>query len=619
MSGAWDRPVAPLSSDPGAARDLNVLWKFLERTGLQRCVEGLCVETLGGPQSPWNPYPAFINRVREQAERVQAGESTTAEKFLSDVSFQTSPTAVRYIAGAMGCSHVWGHPSILSAVDPEQIEQFDWLVEDVTLPCQSESQQPYTIQVLAALSGPCVFTRTLYPPSPLELLQIYIIAGPTPSGSGAVRRLRRSDVIRASQQGRHRLLRVIVPTDTAGGSQVFSKEEVTARGGALVCSVRGALQTRLPVRAQCVWRLDPSGTRFQEGAKLYSLSVIQTAEHFGGERVLDFSPCPMIHLSSSVFLRRAHAEAYVGIFLPRESDTRQRPSARAGECVGVKGRPLSSDWDRVLAPIREALLRKIASLSLSQEPFETAHLCALLLLLEPGDPETGEQPLEQIYRFLRSSAAQLGALRSLTHTMSTVLQAGRREGVDREMCRSLLERVRALMLDFLSDERSSSRDSLVLSDIMKRSLESVCDRLTQSPDRGALRDLRRWCSYSSVLEARFVSDSLPWVPVIRDIKQLAIQTAGSQKQGHKQQEKLETERRNLERYTQDLLYNEERCINLSERGAGAAQHTALTQYLVDCKVDQHWHSCLQEMFSSSPLPSNPYPRVVNEFRRAALR
>ncbi|KAK6453604.1 hypothetical protein HHUSO_G37059, partial [Huso huso] len=81
----------------------------------------------------------------------------------------------------------------------------------------------------------------------------------------------------------------------------------------------------------------------------------------------------------------------------------------------------------------------------------------------------------------------------------------------------------------------------------------------------------------------------------------------------------ETERRNPERYTQDLLYNEERCINLSERGAGAAQHTALTQYLVDCKVDQHWHSCLQEIFSSSPLPSNPYPRVVNEFRRAALR
>ncbi|XP_058862849.1 uncharacterized protein LOC117409833 [Acipenser ruthenus] len=534
----------------------------------------------GGPRAP-GTLTQPSSTAREQAERYRLAESTTAEKFLSDVSFQTSPTAVRYIAGAMGCSHVWGHPSILRAVDPEQIEQFDWLVEDVTPPLASlNHSSPYTVQVLAALSGPCVFTRTLYPAQPpLELLQIYIIAGPDPQRAAELYAdCVRSDVIRASQQGRHRLLRVIVPTDTAGGSEVFSKEEVTARGGAFVCSVRGALQTRLPVRAQCVWRLDPPGTRFQGGAKLYSLSVIQTAEHSRGERVLDFSPCPMIHLSSSVFLRRAHAEAYVGIFLPRESDTRQKPPAQAGECVGVKGRPLSSDWDRVLAPIREALLRKIASLSLSQEPFESAHLCALLLLLEPGDPETGEQPLEQIYRFLRSSAAQLGALRSLTHTLSTVLQAGRREGVDREMFRSLLERVRALMLDFLSDEEnSSSRDSLVLSDIMKRSLESVCDRLTQSPDRSVLRDLRRWCSYSSVLEARFVSDSLPWVPVIRDIKQLAIQTAGSQKQGHKQQEKQETERRNPERYTQDLLYNEERCINLSERGTGAAQHTALTQ------------------------------------------
>ncbi|XP_041099424.1 uncharacterized protein LOC121310192 isoform X2 [Polyodon spathula] len=620
MSGPRDRPLLPLSSDPGTARHLNALWKYLERTGLQRCVEELCVETLRGPQSPRNPYPAFISKAREQAERYRLAESTTAEKFLSDVSFQTSPTSVRYIAGALGCSHVWGHPSILRAVDPEQIKQFDWLVEDVTPPLSSlNHSSPYTIQVIPALSGPCVFTRTLYPTqSPLELLQIYFIAGPDPRRAAELYAdCVRSDVIRTGQRVRHRLLRVIAPTDTAGGSEVFSKEEVTARGGAFVSSVRRALETRLPVRAQCVWRLDPPGTRFQEGAKLYSLSVIQTAERFGEERVVDFSPCPLIHLSSSVFLRRAHAEAYVGIFLPRESDTRQGPPAQGGG-VGVKGSPLSSDWDVVLAPIREALLRKIASLSPSQEPFKTAHLCALLLLLEPGEPRTGERPLLQIYRFLQGSAARLGSLRSLTHTVSTVLQAGRREGVDREMCCSLLERVRALMLDFLGDEESSSRDSLVLSDIMKRSLESVCDRLTQSPDSGEPRDLRRWCSYSSVLEARLVSDSLPWVPVIRDIKQLAIQTAGSPKQGHEQEEK-ETERRNQELCAQDLLYNEECCINLSERGTGPAQHAALTQYLVDCKVDQHWHSCLQEIFSSCPLPSNPYPTVVNEFRRAALR
>ncbi|MGH0141811.1 UNVERIFIED_CONTAM: hypothetical protein FKN15_000604 [Acipenser sinensis] len=287
MSGARDRPVAPLSSDPGAARVLNALWKFLERTGLQRFVEGLCVETLRGPQSPRNPYPAFINRAREQAERYRLAESTTAEKFLSDVSFQTSPTAVRYIAGAMGCSHVWGHPSILRAVDPEQIEQFDWLVEDVTPPLASlHHSSPYTIQVLAALSGPCVFTRTLYPTQPpLELLQIYIIAGPDPQRAAELYAdCVRSDVIRASQQGRHRLLRSAVK-----GRKV--KEEVTARGGAFMFSVRGALQTRLPVRAQCVWRLDPPGTRFQGGAKLYSLSVIQTAEHSGGERMELWGEC----------------------------------------------------------------------------------------------------------------------------------------------------------------------------------------------------------------------------------------------------------------------------------------------------------------------------------------
>ncbi|MGH0174146.1 UNVERIFIED_CONTAM: hypothetical protein FKN15_072179 [Acipenser sinensis] len=176
MSGARDRPVAPLSSDPGAARVLNALWKFLERTGLQRFVEGLCVETLRGPQSPRNPYPAFINRAREQAERYRLAESTTAEKFLSDVSFQTSPTAVRYIAGPVGDPFSGANlQEVMSALEPQigdsfqkgdLLQTYRWGTCNRITRCSLITTQRHTEAVLSGYQE--IVKRTLQHPSSLS-------------------------------------------------------------------------------------------------------------------------------------------------------------------------------------------------------------------------------------------------------------------------------------------------------------------------------------------------------------------------------------------------------------------------------------------------------------------
>ncbi|XP_028678819.2 uncharacterized protein LOC114667617 [Erpetoichthys calabaricus] len=318
-SRTTERPALPTSSEPAAARHLNGLCKYVVEKRLQKSLEKTCVEVMKGAKVPRNPYPVFVQRARQQAERIRLSSWTIPEGFQSSTTFPTEPTALGHVAGSKGFSHVWGHPVVLRCVSPPAIERAAWLIEDVTPPLSIlRCGQPYTIQVLPALTGPSIFSDTLFPaPHELAILQLYVIAGPDPERASALYAdCVLGDVLRTVQQGRHYLLRVKVPSSSEGHFDLFNKEEVEARRSAFLSGVQRSLKTQLPVQADCVWRTDPQGAAFQGGVKLYSLCVLQTSETLRGEKVLDFSECPLIHLYSSVFLHQAHAEAYVRMFLP---------------------------------------------------------------------------------------------------------------------------------------------------------------------------------------------------------------------------------------------------------------------------------------------------------------
>ncbi|XP_069051960.1 uncharacterized protein [Lepisosteus oculatus] len=625
MQQAVARPQRPQPSDVESARGVNRLWGYLQETGLQSGMEALCAEVLRRPQPPFNPYPVFMQWARWQAERIRLSQSDTEKKFREDVTFPTTLTAVRYIAGAKGCSHVWGLPSILRCVDPEKSKHFNWLIDDVTPSLSTLSHSsPYTIQVLAALTGLCVFTGTLFPrPFSLDILQIYVIAGPDAQRArvlyaSCVRR----DVIRTSQNGRHRLLRIIVPTDIKGGYKVFSKEEVASQGSEFEAVVERSLDTRLPVKVECVWREDPVGSSRQGGTKAYTLIAIQTADSFGEEsRVLDFSDCPLVHLSSSLFPHQAHAEAYTRVFLPRGPHP---PGPLTGGSAGTQG---------VFAPVRDCLIRRLAALRLPQDALPAAHLCVLLLLLpetaEPG-PARGQAqdaPLEtlgQMYQFLHGCAAHLWAVRHHARTLCGVLESQPWEAADAELCGALARRVRGLMLEFLSRavQEGFSSDSLLHARILSGRLESVCLRLELGPSQAGLDELREWCSCSLVLECQLLSDSLSCLPVLADMKQKADRAAGQQPGDREPEDPKETPEMSLA-FSRDLLYNMESCVDLSQgaRGplGGLELQASLSQYLVDCGVDRCWQRCLWTVLSASPLQPNPYPVLVDEFSRMALR
>ncbi|KAI1886802.1 hypothetical protein AGOR_G00199560 [Albula goreensis] len=501
--------------------------------------------------------------------------------------------------GAKGYSHVWGLPSILRCVNPQEMERYHWMLEDVTPPLSKMgNHSPYTVQVACALLGPCIFSGTLLPASPppsLDLLQTYIIAGPDPHRACSLfARCLCDDVIRMSQQGRHRVLRVTVPGNR-GEIHVFSKEEASLQGSKLEEAVQSWMDCGREgiMKVECVWRVDPHGMCYQGGSKTYCLTVIQTTQdHKEKERVLSFPQCPLLFLCSSVFPQQAQAEAYSRAHIPPNTES------------GVD----------VFEPVRDAIVGKLSALRLPHDAVPAAHLCFTLLLLLQDDSAVTHTPpmeaLQQLFRFVRSPAAKLWALRQHALTLCQLLQSQPEESVDAEIRSALAGQLLRLLEDHVAEAGSSSSwcsDSRLSLESLRMRLQAVCSHLAHGSSHTALDELRQWYWSSSVLECQFLSDSLAWVPILKDVTQRAEQrnaiTVAAQRAV----------------WEQDLQDHTQQTVELKHTGDPSQLSTQLSQYLVDCAVDQVWERCLWKVLSVSPLPSNPYPSLVQEFRLAALR
>ncbi|KAJ8363424.1 hypothetical protein SKAU_G00122550 [Synaphobranchus kaupii] len=604
-----ERPRVPRPSEPHQARQVNEVWRYLEERGLQRCAEGLCADALRDPRAvPANPYPAFTQRLRQLAQRWRLKKPSSDETFRRAVSFPTTLTAVRHVAGAKGCSHVWGLPSILRCVSPQEVGRYRWLLEDAIPPLSKMGRHsPYTVQVACALSGPCIFSGTLLPASPapcLDLLQTYIITGPDPQRARSLyAQYLRRDVMRMTQQGRHLVLRITVPADVKGGVQVFFKAEVSVQESGFEKAVQSCLDCDREglVRVECVWRVDPQGTHYQGGSKAYCLTVIQTASaHQDKERVLSYPQCPLLLLCCSVFPQQAQAEAYARAHLPQHPE---------------------SDVD-VFAPVRDIIAGRLSALHLPQEALPASHLCCTLLLLQPHtDSAIAQTPplesLRQLLGFVQSPAARLWVLRQHALCLCQLLQLQTAEGTDEaEVCAALACQLQHLLRDCVTEAEPLSSwcgDSQRSLESLRSQLQAVCSQLVRGPSHAALSELREWCWSSSVLECQLVSDSLPWAPFLKDFMQRAEPgEGGTEEQDHAEQRAL---------WEQELLYHTPHTVDLTLETPGDPSHltTRLSQYLVDCAVDQCWEQCLWKVLSLSPLPFNPFPSLAQDFRLSALR
>ncbi|XP_055519882.1 uncharacterized protein LOC129714358 [Leucoraja erinacea] len=211
MSGQIsERPRAPQSAHPRVARRLNQLQKYLDATGLQKCMEDISAQLLRRTELPPNPYPGLLCQIQQQAERFRLTNSTPPERILSDLSWPTFSTAVGYISGAGHTSRVWGLPAVLRCVSPAHLQQYRWLLANATPPIASLHQtSALSVQVFSGLTGPGIFTGTFYdlPPAVDILLHFVIIGTDVQRAVSRFVECLRNDVIRTIKQQHHLVFR----------------------------------------------------------------------------------------------------------------------------------------------------------------------------------------------------------------------------------------------------------------------------------------------------------------------------------------------------------------------------------------------------------------------------
>ncbi|XP_069086567.1 uncharacterized protein [Pleurodeles waltl] len=647
-----ERPRAPLCSDPHGARYMNSRWRYLADLGLQEQMESLCQRLLNTPRIPWNPYPGFVQQLRQQAQRICLEGSSSIWGLDRHANISLHPQVKWDIAGVGGSLQVWGLPSILSCVRPESLAPYTWLVHDVTSLLPSfQKARPYTVQVLPALTGPCIFTGTLFltPPS-VDILQVFVIIGPDVERAISLySQCVWEDITRIINQRRHLVYRICVPVDKGGKLEIFTEMDTRTRAVELRSSVQSAARCQRQVRVECLWRMDLAGTDFLQGSKCYDLTVIQTSPRLRGERVIDFSGCQLQHLYSSLFLQRSHAEAYVGLFLPRELVENpellppQTPQPDSWKALG-KGPQSVSDLrvpedpggpysDEDLEQIRDDLLHRIATTTpLPEGALGRAHLTTLLLLLDYGKGlsqtgSAGEQELrkgiDRLGRFLGGSAAKLGAVDSLMKTLeATVAYKG--EQILRQEALSVLLRKAVHWTEEV--EATDATCPCGFPTLWKTLLEHVLtavEKLSQGSTEGR-EDLQAAASIGQVLLAQLLEDALPWIPALLEAERRASDlemvqrkavVAGISKENH-----VHARRRGLTwEVDPGLLYSTELSVEIPSSVSVQKLEVAHCQYLVDCRLEQHWHGALEGILSQTPLPANPYPSLVTAFRKASLR
>ncbi|XP_061086482.1 uncharacterized protein LOC133121295 [Conger conger] len=231
------------------------------------------------------------------------------------------------------------------------------------------------------------------------------------------------------------------------------------------------------------------------------------------------------------------------------------------------------------------------------------------------------ETLRQLFRFVQSPAARLRALRQQVLCLCQLLHTQPAEGTAdarAEAGPALALQLQHLLQDCVTEAEPLSswcRHSQGSLERLRSRLQAACGQLVLGPRRTALTELREWCSSSSVLESQLVSDTLPWVPLLKEL----VQQAEQGEEGTQEQAQERTEQSAL--WEQELLYCTPNTLDLTLESAGDPSHLSarLSQYLVDCAVDQCWERCLWKVLSLSPLPVNPFPSLAQEFRLEALR
>ncbi|XP_064613326.1 uncharacterized protein LOC135477103 [Liolophura sinensis] len=308
-------------------------------TDLKTTFSSLCHDLLSQETLPYNPYPKLITALRKSSEKFHFYQQSDAD-ILRLFNKPVEKTAVPHLYHTPTDPPVYGLSSLLQLVDPRGVDQYRWLMENVTPPLADLPSLPgHSIQVLMALTGPAVFTGTFYRhPQRVHLRQEYLVTG---SDLTKVTDLFVSSVIqdlnRMEKKQNHKVIGIHVPSQDATPQETLSTNEtveevalgtpwtdvlwevdrVHLEKDNFVKAVTNAVLGNQMVTMECVFCLDPDALVFVFGEKQSTLNFVEISEKDTDEGLSTFTQFPLATLHEGVFLKKSHAEAYMGMFLPQ--------------------------------------------------------------------------------------------------------------------------------------------------------------------------------------------------------------------------------------------------------------------------------------------------------------
>ncbi|XP_052800800.1 uncharacterized protein LOC128231721 isoform X2 [Mya arenaria] len=323
---------------------------YLEKTEVQNIFRKLLHMLISRPELPYNPFPGFSGRIRMYQERFHL-QRDSKEHILRCLNNDLESSYIQNLYTIKHYRNVWGAISILKVVNPDALEKYRWLIDDLTPQLdQLPAMEGYSNQVMVALVGPAVFDGSFY--SSVHSIQVrleFLVTGfdVTQGISIFVNSLMKEiDLMFSSEH--HFLLGVSVPALSPLNPEVWVKhywepEKIQTEKETFLQRLSDAVIGNRYVSVECIFLQDPSYMSYVRGEKQYGFNFIEVIDEMKEEgrrlvfkrrlkkKLSSFCEYPMSSLHEGVFFDRAHAEAYISIFHPQFDDFETAEPYEAGE------------------------------------------------------------------------------------------------------------------------------------------------------------------------------------------------------------------------------------------------------------------------------------------------
>lgn len=297
--------------------------EYLENTELETNFKDLVKLLLDRNELPYNPYPGFVARFRQYAERFHM-EQESEDKIHHKLRNALKETFLPYLFTVKNHNTVWGLSSILKVINPQALSKYKWLIDDLTPhPEDVLSSGDYTNQVMLALVGPCVFDGTFYPQvHSLTIRKEYLISGQdVQQGVSIFVNSVMAEIDNMYSNPRHIMLGINIPYTNEEYPDVtvydfWDPDKIQGEKDEFLQVLSDTVVNNRYIHMEGVFRISPYHPQYMRGTIQFSLNFMEVKTDLVEEGLQSFAEYPMASLHEGVFLNKTHGEAYLSIFSP---------------------------------------------------------------------------------------------------------------------------------------------------------------------------------------------------------------------------------------------------------------------------------------------------------------